>query len=165
MQSRGKKAEGNPFGLKEEYLALMLIAPLVLACTMTDPLLVSVEKFNSGAPSVLLTYPTGGENASFEMNITRFVPPGNWSKDGIFRNFTITLCPESGTPSDITIYDPESGSAQLLHAGPLAGCEDVQVDTSGLDSYFATESAVVFSGQSTGSPPRAIITLSIVVGM
>lgn len=136
---------GQLFGIREEYVTLAIIAPLILSCMLVDPILVSVENFNNGQPSALLTYTTGPQNQSFEFNISRHVAEGNWSHDGIFRNFTIEMCPVSGAPSELRLYFPETGNSELLKTGVLTGCEQFTVATDGFDPYFNTTTGTVLN--------------------
>jgi len=143
------------FGIKEEFIALAIIAPLIFACMVTDPILVSVDNFNNGQPTVTMTY-AAQENQTFDINISKYVARGNWSYDGVFPNFTIQMCPTAGTPSNLRLYFPEGNGSTLLHAGALGGCQNVTVNMSSFDTYFNATSGTLINlpylvGVATGS--------------
>jgi len=125
-------------GIKEEHLVAMLMVPVLFGCLFTQPFIVEVEEFNSGSPTESLTF-AGGDNETVAFNISKYAAIGNWTSDGIFRNFTVQLCPTAGTPSNLRIYWPYTNNSYLMWAGNLVGCQNVNVDTSGFDPYFETE--------------------------
>ncbi len=141
MTCSGKKPR-YPFGIREEHLIALVMIPLLFSCLFTKPFIVQIEKFNTGFDTQLLIY-SGLENQTVSINVSRYVTVGNWSQNGTFTNFTLEICPIAGAPSDITIYWPYTNNSQVMHAGPLVGCEEVDANASGFDPYFQTDSGII----------------------
>lgn len=155
MSSKADRRYRTIFGIREEYIVAAMMLPLLFGCLFTEPFIVEVENFNSGSPSESLVYGPGGGTGTVSFNISKYVVMGEWSQDGIFENFTLQLCPQAGTPSNIRLYWPETGASTLLWGGDLNTCQIVNVDTSGFEPYFATEMAPVidFFLAANGSAP------------
>jgi hypothetical protein len=142
--AKNERAPRTYFGIREEYILLLLMQPVILGCMMADPFRVAVEGFSASQPSILLIYPEAG-NQSFDINISKYLVQGNWSQDGVFNNFVLQICPADGSPSNIMLYLPEGSGPVMLHPGTLTECENVSVDTTELNAYFSTNSGMMLN--------------------
>jgi len=128
----------------DDLLVLLAVFFFIFGCIIIPepPIPVELTTFADLSNTTSLQFDAGGEQESFELNISRYTTVGNSSElnkgAGVIESFSMQICPTEhlgSNASNLTLYWP-SGGTLLFYPGTLTSCENVSIDPEDFNDYL-----------------------------
>gem|GEM_PF-1018899 len=128
----------------DDLLVLLAVFFFIFGCIIIPepPIPVELTTFADLSNTTTLQFDAGGEQESFELNISRYITVGNSSElnkgAGVVEEFRMQICPTEHLGSNVSnlVLHWPTGNSVLFYPGVLTSCENVSIDPEDFNYYL-----------------------------